>query len=82
MPVVLTHGLNRQALRFPLQIWYTPHILQEGTPINQSIEHITSSAAKKSWAGPVVVLKFTGSRLGGYVDISMADLPALSLFFL
>jgi len=75
-------GLNGEPLRFPLQVWYSPTMLTRGHPINRAIIHVTSGAAEKPWAGPVVVLKYNGSRRQGYMDASVNDLPALSAYFL
>ncbi|KAF5316086.1 hypothetical protein D9619_006583 [Psilocybe cf. subviscida] len=80
--LVLTEGLNGEPLRFPLHLWYAPQMLQKGSPLNRSIFHITSGAAEKAWCGPVVVLKFNGSRRQGYTDAGSNDLPALSAYFL
>ena len=80
--IVLTQGLNGETLRFPLHVWYAPQLLQKGSPVNRSIFHITSGAADKPWCGPVIVLKFNGSRRQGYSDASTNDLPALSAYFL
>lgn len=81
-PIVLTQGLNGEPLRFPLHVWYAPQLLQKGSPINRSIFHITSGAAEKPWCGPVIVMKFNGSRRQGYSDAGSNDLPALSAYFL
>ncbi|EKM50514.1 uncharacterized protein PHACADRAFT_166193 [Phanerochaete carnosa HHB-10118-sp] len=80
--IILTQGLNGEALRFPLHIWYCPVALQRGSPVNRAIFRITSGAAEKAWCGPVVVLKFNGSRRQGYTDAGSNDLPALSAYFL
>lgn len=80
--IVLTQGLNGEPLRFPLQLWYSPQHLNSGTPVNRAIFHITSGAAEKPWAGPVVVLKYNGARRQGYSDAGSNDLPALSAYFL
>jgi hypothetical protein len=81
--IVLTLGLNGDPLRFPLQLWYSPTQLgKPGIPPNRAIFHVTSGAAEKHWTGPVVVLKHNGSRLQGYTDASLNDLPALSAYFL
>ena len=80
--IILTQGLNGEALRFPLHIWYCPVALQRGSPVNRAIYRITSGAAEKAWCGPVVVLKFNGSRRQGYADAGPNDLPALSAYFL
>ena len=80
--VVLTQGLNGDSLRFPLHLYYCPVSLARGTPVNRAIYRITSGAAPKAWSGPVLVLKFNGSRKQGYSDASTNDLPALSAYFL
>jgi hypothetical protein len=80
--IVLTQGLNGEPLRFPLHVWYAPQLLQKGSPVNRSIFHITSGAADKPWCGPVIVMKFNGSRRQGYSDAGSNDLPALSAYFL
>ena len=79
---VLTHGLSSEPLRFPLQIFYCPTSLSRGAPINKAIQRITAGAAAKPWAGPVLVLKFNGSRRQNYTDVSTNDLPTLSAHFL
>lgn len=80
--IVLTQGLNGEPLRFPLHVFYCSVALQRGSPVNRGIQRITSSAAAKPWAGPVVVLKFNGSRRQNYTDATTNDLPALSAYFL
>ncbi|KAJ3862586.1 MAG: hypothetical protein NXY57DRAFT_1008487 [Lentinula lateritia] len=80
--IVLTQGLNGENLRFPLHLWYSPTALQRSSPVNRSIYNITCGSASKAWCGPVVVLKFNGSRRQGYTDASPNDLPALSAYFL
>jgi hypothetical protein len=80
--MVLTQGLNGEPLRFPLQVWYSPGALAVNAPINQAIIRITSGSASKPWCGPVIVLKYNGSRRQGYSDAGSNDLPALSAYFL
>ncbi|RXW21380.1 hypothetical protein EST38_g4479 [Candolleomyces aberdarensis] len=80
--IILTQGLNGEPLRFPLHLWYSPASLKKGAPVNRAISHITSDAAPKAWCGPVIVLKFSGSRRQGYADAGTNDLPALSAYFL
>ncbi|PPQ71892.1 hypothetical protein CVT24_006866 [Panaeolus cyanescens] len=80
--IVLTQGLNGEPLRFPLHLYFAPATLVKGNPVNRAIFHITSGAAEKPWCGPVVVLKFNGSRRQGYSDAGSNDLPALSAYFL
>ena len=80
--IILTQGLNGEALRFPLHIWFCHVSLSRGAPINRAVQRITSGAAPTPWCGPVVVLKFNGSRRQGYTDAGSNDLPALSAYFL
>jgi hypothetical protein len=80
--MVLTQGLNGEPLRFPLHLWYSPSALAVNAPINQAIIRITSGSASKHWCGPVIVLKYNGSRRQGYSDAGSNDLPALSAYFL
>ena len=80
--VVLTQGLNGEPLRFPLHLWYSPGALQAGVATNRAIYRITSGAAASPWCGPVIVLKYNGSRRQGYADAGSNDLPALSAYFL
>ncbi|KZT21198.1 hypothetical protein NEOLEDRAFT_1139836 [Neolentinus lepideus HHB14362 ss-1] len=80
--IVLTQGLNNEPLRFPLHLFYCPLSLSRGSPVNRSIFRITSGAAAKAWCGPVIVLKFNGSRRQGYSDAGTNDLPTLSAYFL
>ncbi|KAF8518946.1 hypothetical protein BU17DRAFT_48237 [Hysterangium stoloniferum] len=80
--LTLTQGLNQEPLRFPLQVWYDSEALSRGTPVNRSVYRITSGQARRAWSGPVVVLKFSGSRRQGYTDATLNDLPALSAYFL
>jgi hypothetical protein len=58
--LVLTEGLNGEALHFPLQLWYCPTSLANSRPINRAIAKITSGQAEREWCGPAVVLKFNG----------------------
>jgi hypothetical protein len=81
--ILLTQGLNCEPLRFPLQLWYSPTLLtKSGAPPNRAIFHITAGVAERHWTGPVLVLKYNGSRRQGYSDAGANDLPALSAYFL
>ena len=80
--IVLTQGLNGENLRFPLHLFYSPTAFCLNAPVNRAVGHITSSAAPKPWCGPVVVLKYNGSRRQGYTHAGTNDLPALSAYFL
>lgn len=81
--VILTQGLNGEPLRYPLHIFYCPLSLSRGSPVNNAIKRITGGAqAKKPWCGPVLVMKFNGSRRQGYSDATSSDFTALSAYFL
>ena len=81
--VILTQGLNGEALRYPLHIFYCPLSLSRGSPVNSAIKRITGGGqAKKPWCGPVLVMRFNGSRRQGYSDASSSDFTALSTYFL
>lgn len=81
--VILTQGLNGEPLRYPLHIFYCPLSLSRGSPINNAIKRITGGGqAKKAWCGPVLVMRFNGSRRQGYSDASSSDFTALSAYFL
>ncbi|KAJ7808938.1 hypothetical protein B0H14DRAFT_2173833, partial [Mycena olivaceomarginata] len=80
--IVLSLGLNRKPLRFPLHIFYSATAFARGSPINRSIYYIASGAAQKPWYGNTIVLKFNGARRQGYTDAGSNDLPALSAYFL
>ena len=80
--IILRAGLNGERLRFPLHIWYCSTSLQVGSPVNRAIGRITGGMAHKAWCGPVVVLKFNGSRCQQYCNVSLNDLGVLSAYFL
>jgi len=80
--LVLTQGLNQEPLRFPLQLFYCAVSLSKGSPVNKAVRRITSGKSQKQWSGPVVVLKYSGSRRQNYGDASTHDLATLSAYFL
>ena len=81
--VILTQGLNGEPLRYPLHIFYCPQSLSRGSPVNNAIKRMTGGVqAKKPWCGPVLVMKFNGSRRQGYSDATSSDFTALSAYFL
>jgi len=81
--VILTQGLNGEPLRYPLHIFYCPLSLSRGSPVNGAIKRITGGGqAKKPWCGPVLVMRFNGSRRQGYSDATTSDFTALSSYFL
>jgi len=82
--IVLKEGLNQGPLRFPLQIWYSQESITKGGPVNRAIAGITKEGAHtpKAWCGPVIVLKFSGTRLEGYSDAGECELATLSAYFI
>ncbi|KZS94613.1 hypothetical protein SISNIDRAFT_453563 [Sistotremastrum niveocremeum HHB9708] len=80
--LILTQGLNQEPLRFPLQVWYCPVSMARASPPNKAIHRITSGQMRKTWCGPVVVLKYSGSRRQTYSDATTHDLGTLSAYFI
>ncbi|KZV94293.1 hypothetical protein EXIGLDRAFT_708966 [Exidia glandulosa HHB12029] len=75
--VVLGYALERE-MRCPLQIWWCP-----GSTIpNGTIWHMTSGRAVRPVMGDVLVMKFSSTRLQGYVDASHYDMPDLAELFM
>ena len=56
----------------------------DGSQLNKSVARATRDAAKKSWAGPIIVLKMKGPGLGPthYTDIDMQDYRDIVDFFI
>ena len=52
--------------------------------MNRAIAGITKEGAHtpKAWCGPVIVLKFSGTRLEGYSDAGECELATLSAYFI
>lgn len=83
--VILTQGLNGKPLRYPLHILYCPRSLSRGSPVNNAIKEMTvGGRAEKAWCGPVLVMRFSGSRRQGYsdADFTARDFSVLSAYFL
>jgi len=80
--VILTKGLNGSTLHKPLHIWYSLLSLETAADQNYAVMGLSSIAAERPWYGPVLVLKFTGSKLDGYCDASLdPDLITLTGYF-
>ncbi|QRV74225.1 hypothetical protein RhiJN_02239 [Ceratobasidium sp. AG-Ba] len=75
--MVITKG---ETLRFPLHIFFRTHFLTDGSRTNTCIHSLTHGQAQYQWKGPVVALKFTGTRQSAYTNIAMSDLPPLVYF--
>jgi hypothetical protein len=78
--MIISTGVGGEALRFPLQVFFRSNFLSDGSRINRSVEALTYGKARHSWRGPIVALKYSGTRLSGYTNITMSDLPALVYF--
>lgn len=75
MPV--STGVGGEPLRFPLQVFFRANFLTDGSRTNQSINALTYGKSRHEWRGPVIALKYSGSRLSSYTNITMSDLPPL-----
>jgi len=69
-------------LRFPLQVWYSPTAFETSRPVNEAIQQATLGSTSRPWYGPVVVLKYRGTRRLGYADAGTRDHVTLSAYFL
>ncbi|CAE6381670.1 unnamed protein product, partial [Rhizoctonia solani] len=78
--MIITKGVGGETLRFPLHIFFRTHFLTDGSRTNTSVYGLTHGQANYQWKGPVVALKFTGTRQSAYTSISMSDLPPLVYF--
>ncbi|KAF8748356.1 MYND finger [Rhizoctonia solani] len=78
--MIITKGVGGETLRFPLHIFFRTHFLTDGSRTNASVYGLTHGQANYQWKGPVVALKFTGTRQSAYTNISMSDLPPLVYF--
>ncbi|KAG9128140.1 hypothetical protein FRC07_004482 [Ceratobasidium sp. 392] len=70
-------GVGGEALRFPLQVFFRANFLTDGSRTNHSIDSLTYGKSRHEWRGPVIALKYSGSRLSSYTNITMSDLPPL-----
>ncbi|THU90466.1 hypothetical protein K435DRAFT_676048 [Dendrothele bispora CBS 962.96] len=80
--LTLAKGLNDIEIRYPLQLWYSPAAFQTMHPMNRAIQHATNVPNAKPWYGPVIVLKFRGTRKTGYTNTGTRDFTALLSYFL
>ncbi|KAF8603056.1 hypothetical protein BDV93DRAFT_523638 [Ceratobasidium sp. AG-I] len=74
-------GISEGApLRYPLQVFFS-----RGGPtsnvVNQAVYSLSKGQASQS-GGPIVVLKYSGTRRQGYIDASFNDLPTLVSYFI
>ncbi|KAG9099803.1 hypothetical protein FS749_000334 [Ceratobasidium sp. UAMH 11750] len=74
-------GISEGApLRYPLQVFFnrsgpTSHL------VNQSVYSLSKGQATQT-GGPIIVLKYSGTRRQGYIDASFNDLPTLVSYFI
>ncbi|KAF8605846.1 hypothetical protein BDV93DRAFT_521207 [Ceratobasidium sp. AG-I] len=76
----VSSGVGGEPLRFPLQVFFRSNFLTDGSRSNYSIDSLTHGKSRHDWRGPVVALKYSGSRLSSYTNITMSDLPPLVYF--
>lgn len=69
-------------VRYPLQIFYRSNFLQDGSPLNQCVRSMVHGQAVYPWAGDIIVLKFSGTRMRGYTNMTDNDIPPLGYYFL
>ena len=69
-------------VRYPLQIFYRTSFLQDGSPPNQCVRSMVHGQAVYPWAGDIVVLKFNGTRMRKYTNMTDNDIPPLGYYFL
>ncbi|GAB1518388.1 DNA-directed RNA polymerase III complex subunit Rpc25 [Rhizoctonia solani] len=75
--MIISTGVGGEPLRFPLQVFFRSNFLADGSRRNHTVESLTYGKARHDWKGPIVALKYSGTRLSGYANITMADLPSL-----
>lgn len=76
----VSSGVGGEPLRFPLQVFFRSNFLSDGSRPNYSIDSLTHGKSRHDWRGPIVALKYSGSRLSSYTNITMSDLPPLVYF--
>ncbi|KAF8598189.1 hypothetical protein BDV93DRAFT_561564 [Ceratobasidium sp. AG-I] len=69
-------------VRYPLQIFYRSNFLQDGSPLNQCVRSMVHGQVDYPWAGDIVVLKFNGTRMRRYTNMTDNDIPPLGYYFL
>lgn len=80
--LVLRKNMNGQPLRFPLVIWFSPTALTLHTPPNHAISRLIGHTARRTWCGPVVAFKFSGTRMRDYTDAGAPEIPTLANYFM
>ncbi|KAK7448890.1 hypothetical protein VKT23_013622 [Stygiomarasmius scandens] len=80
--LVVIQGINGVDLRFPLQVWYSPTAFEASHPVNEAIWQATLGSTSRPLYGPVVVLKYRGTRRLDYADTGTRDYTTLSAYFL
>ncbi|KAK7019597.1 Hif prolyl hydroxylase [Favolaschia claudopus] len=78
--MVLTQGLNKIYLRYPLQIFFSTTALSDASPENRAISKITGDTTlKQPFYGNVVALKYDGTRCSGYMSIHKNEVDSVSV---
>lgn len=74
--IVHVNPIRRYKLDHTIQFLFRETYLLDGSPINQSILHLTKGRQSHEWCGPVVVMRRDGTYLdhGWTEDITAADL--------
>ena len=81
---VMTNGIAGVPIRFPVSIWTCPVSFVRGWPINRAVHTRCGNNAfqMSPWFGPVVVLKYGGTRCTKFVDMSDLDLALVLGYFM
>jgi hypothetical protein len=77
----VTIGFNGVPLRRPLKLWYCTASMREATWPNRSIQNTINGNQENVWHGPVVAMKFNGTRRRSFASAGFHDLVNLSHFF-
>ena len=80
----MTNGIAGVPIRFPVSIWTCPVSFVRGWPINRAVHTRCGNNAfqMSPWFGPVVVLKYGGTRCTKFVDMSDLDLALVLGYFM
>ncbi|KAG9081084.1 hypothetical protein FRC06_005836 [Ceratobasidium sp. 370] len=78
----IIRNVGGEPLRYPLRVFFRDRFLQDGSPINQTVNALTHGGARHAWAGNIVVLKWSGSRRQGYANMNLGDLHVIASWLL
>ncbi|QRV97431.1 hypothetical protein RhiJN_25450 [Ceratobasidium sp. AG-Ba] len=84
---IASYVFNKQVggtgVRRPLQVFYRSNFQTDGSQPNQCIMNmIGNHQSGHPWAGDIVVMKFVGTRIEAYCDITDRDIPPLAYWFI